>query len=73
MLHAGFNAVEWDGCDCAMENEVANGTYLYRVVINGTNGDNVRLGRSELNRRAGIVSFFIFIFLRMKNINGFVV
>jgi flagellar hook assembly protein FlgD len=40
LLHAGFNAVEWDGRD-ERGNEVANGTYLYRVVINGTNGDNV--------------------------------
>jgi hypothetical protein len=40
VLHAGFNAVLWDGRD-ERGNEVANGTYLYRVVINGTNGDNV--------------------------------
>ncbi len=38
--HAGFNAVQWDGRD-ERGNEVANGTYLYRVVINGTNGDNI--------------------------------
>jgi hypothetical protein len=40
LLHAGFNTVRWDGRD-EHGNEVANGTYLYRVVINGTNGDNV--------------------------------
>ncbi len=40
VLHAGFNAVPWDGRD-ERGNEVANGTYLYRVVINGTNGDKV--------------------------------
>ena len=40
VLHAGFNTVRWDGRD-ERGNEVANGTYLYRVVINGTNGDNV--------------------------------
>ncbi len=39
-LHAGFNMIEWDGRD-DNGNEVANGTYLYRVVINGKNGDNV--------------------------------
>lgn len=35
---AGFNSIEWDGRD-EMGNEVANGTYLYRVVLNGTNDD----------------------------------
>jgi hypothetical protein len=40
MTHAGFNTIEWDGRD-EHGNEVANGTYLYRVVINGTNGDTV--------------------------------
>ncbi|MFI5201587.1 MAG: FlgD immunoglobulin-like domain containing protein, partial [Candidatus Kapaibacterium sp.] len=39
-LHAGFNMIEWDGRD-DNGNEVADGTYLYRVVINGKNGDNV--------------------------------
>ncbi len=37
--HAGFNAVEWDGRD-ERGNEVADGTYLYRVIVNGKNGDN---------------------------------
>jgi hypothetical protein len=36
--HAGLNNIEWDGRD-EMGNEVANGTYLYRVVLNGTNDD----------------------------------
>ncbi|MFI5263260.1 MAG: FlgD immunoglobulin-like domain containing protein, partial [Candidatus Kapaibacterium sp.] len=35
---AGLNSVEWDGRD-EMGNDVANGTYLYRVVLNGTNDD----------------------------------
>ncbi|HET6400954.1 MAG TPA: C25 family cysteine peptidase [Candidatus Kapabacteria bacterium] len=39
-LHAGFNMIEWDGRD-DNGNEVADGTYLYRVIINGKNGDNV--------------------------------
>jgi len=38
-LHAGLNMLEWDGRD-EHGNDVANGTYLYRVVINGKNGDN---------------------------------
>ncbi len=38
--HAGFNAVEWDGRD-ERGNDVADGTYLYRVIINGKDGDNV--------------------------------
>ena len=37
-LHAGLNMLEWDGRD-ERGNEVADGTYLYRVVINGKNGD----------------------------------
>ena len=49
--HAGFNAVEWDGRD-ERGNEVANGTYLYRVVINGTNGDNVSDAVSQTAVRA---------------------
>ena len=36
--HVGLNAIEWDGKD-QMGNDVANGTYLYRVVLNGTNDD----------------------------------
>jgi len=51
LLHAGFNAVEWDGRD-ERGNEVANGTYLYRVVINGTNGDNVSDAVSQTAVRA---------------------
>ncbi len=51
VLHAGFNAVEWDGRD-ERGNEVANGTYLYRVVINGTNGDNVSDAVSQTAVRA---------------------
>ncbi len=35
---AGLNSLEWDGRD-EMGNDVANGTYLYRVVLNGTNDD----------------------------------
>ncbi|HEY3875002.1 MAG TPA: C25 family cysteine peptidase, partial [Candidatus Kapabacteria bacterium] len=50
-LHAGFNAVEWDGRD-ERGNEVANGTYLYRVVINGTNGDSVSQAVSQTAVRA---------------------
>ncbi|MDP4237182.1 MAG: C25 family cysteine peptidase [Bacteroidota bacterium] len=34
----GLNSVEWDGRD-EVGNDVANGTYLYRVVLNGTNDD----------------------------------
>ncbi len=37
-LRAGLNIVEWDGRD-ERGNEVGNGTYLYRVVINGKNPD----------------------------------
>jgi hypothetical protein len=37
-LRAGFNMAEWDGRD-EQGNDVANGTYLYRVTINGTNPD----------------------------------
>ncbi len=51
LLHAGFNAVEWDGRD-ERGNEVANGTYLYRVVINGTNGDTVSDAVSQTAVRA---------------------
>lgn len=36
--NAGLNSVEWDGRD-DVGNDVANGTYLYRVVLNGTNDD----------------------------------
>ena len=35
---AGLNSIQWDGRD-EMNNDVANGTYLYRVVLNGTNDD----------------------------------
>jgi len=35
---AGLNSIEWDGRD-DVGNDVANGTYLYRVVLNGTNDD----------------------------------
>ncbi len=35
---AGLNSIEWDGRD-DIGNEVANGTYLYRIVLNGTNDD----------------------------------
>lgn len=34
----GLNKIEWDGFD-EDGNEVANGTYLYRLVLNGTNDD----------------------------------
>lgn len=37
-LRAGFNMVEWDGRD-EKGNAVGNGTYLYRVVMNGKNPD----------------------------------
>lgn len=36
--HVGLNTIEWDGRD-EMGNVVANGTYLYRIVLNGTNDD----------------------------------
>ncbi|MEP7234386.1 MAG: C25 family cysteine peptidase [Ignavibacteriota bacterium] len=36
--HAGLNNIEWDGRD-EMGNDVANGTYLYRAVLNGSNDD----------------------------------
>ena len=45
-LHAGFNAIPWDGRD-EHGNEVANGTYLYRVVLTGKDGDNVSEAVSE--------------------------
>ncbi len=35
---AGLNSIEWDGRD-DIGNDVANGTYLYRIVLNGTNDD----------------------------------
>ncbi len=37
-LHAGLNWVDWDGRDTD-GNEVGNGTYLYRAIINGKNPD----------------------------------
>ncbi|HEX5315315.1 MAG TPA: FlgD immunoglobulin-like domain containing protein, partial [Candidatus Kapabacteria bacterium] len=37
-LHAGLNMIEWDGRD-ERGNDVADGTYLYRVIINGKDGD----------------------------------
>jgi hypothetical protein len=36
--HAGLNHIDWDGRD-EMGNNVANGTYLYRVVMAGKNTD----------------------------------
>jgi flagellar hook assembly protein FlgD len=36
--HAGINYMIWDGRD-ETGNEIANGTYLYRVVMNGANQD----------------------------------
>ena len=52
-LHAGFNMVEWDGRD-EQGNDIANGTYLYRVTINGTNpdGSTVSDGVTEAAVRA---------------------
>jgi len=45
-LRAGLNMVEWDGRD-ERGNDVANGTYLYRVVLNGKNGDNTSQAVTE--------------------------
>ncbi|MDP4200714.1 MAG: C25 family cysteine peptidase [Bacteroidota bacterium] len=37
-LRAGMNMIEWDGRD-EVGNEVGNGTYLYRLTLNGKNPD----------------------------------
>ena len=42
VLRTGFNHIEWDGRD-EKGNDVGNGTYLYRVVINGKNPDGSTL------------------------------
>jgi hypothetical protein len=36
--HVGLNKIEWDGRD-EEGNDIANGTYLYRLVLNGSNDD----------------------------------
>jgi hypothetical protein len=36
--HVGLNKIEWDGHD-EQGNDIANGTYLYRLVLNGSNDD----------------------------------
>lgn len=47
-LRAGLNMIEWDGRD-EKGNDVGNGTYLYRVTLNGKNpdGTDVSAGVTE--------------------------
>jgi hypothetical protein len=47
--HAGLNAIDWDGRD-ESGNSVANGTYLYKVVMSGTNDDGTEASVAVLER-----------------------
>lgn len=45
----GLNAIEWDGHD-ENGNDIANGTYLYKVVLNGTNEDGTETSEAIMER-----------------------
>ncbi|MBS1903209.1 MAG: T9SS type A sorting domain-containing protein [Bacteroidetes bacterium] len=45
----GINAIEWDGRD-ENGNEVGNGTYLYKLILDGTNEDGTAAHQAVLER-----------------------
>ncbi len=45
----GLNAIEWDGRD-ENGNDIGNGTYLYKVVLTGTNEDGTEVSEAVLER-----------------------
>ncbi len=45
----GLNAIPWDGRDEA-GNDVANGTYIYKVTLNGTNEDGTESSDAVLEK-----------------------
>jgi len=52
-VRAGLNIVHWDGRDEA-GNEIANGTYLYKVVVDGENPDGSAMNDAIMERAVKI-------------------
>lgn len=48
-VHAGLNNIHWDGRD-ESGNAIANGTYLYKVVIDGQNPDGTDMNAAIMER-----------------------